>query len=478
MICKIMGFLLLIETVMLVVCAGISLFYQEEDLKDFIFTAALTALCGGLLFYFGKDAERSIKRRDGYLIVTAAWIIFSLFGMLPFYLNDYIPTVTNAFFETMSGFTTTGASILDNIESLPHGLLFWRSLTQWIGGLGIVFFTIAILPIFGTGGIQVFSAESANPTYDKTHPRIGITARWVWSIYLGITLLQIGLLYLGDMNLFDSICHSLTTTGTGGYSTKQASIAYYNSPYIEYIITLFMALSGVNFTLLIFFLKGRLKKIGENVELRWYITSMVCFTALITAILLYSSNLGLEESFRKAIFQVVSLHTSTGFATADYMTWVPVTWGLICLIMLSGACAGSTSGGIKCIRLVILSRIARNELKRLIHPNAVIPVRINNHVIPQTVKATVFSFAFFFVFIGLIGWLFFLAMGVGFMESAGIVISSMSNMGPGLGLFGPAYSWNSLPDMGKWLACLLMLIGRLEIFTILLLFTKGFWKKN
>ena len=479
MICKIMGSLFFIEAGFLILCALLAIYYKEADLTAFLSSAAITAGAGIVFSLFGKNAERKISRRDGYVVVSLAWIFFSLFGMLPFYLSGHIPSITDAFFETMSGFTTTGASILDNIESLPHGLLFWRSMTQWIGGLGIVFFTIAVLPIFGVGGVQLFAAEATGPTHDKVHPRIGVTAKWIWSIYLGLTITEVFLLLLGGMNLFDSVCHSLTTTATGGYSTKQNSIAAFHSPYIEYVITLFMFLSGINFTLLfLFFLKGKFKRLIENTEFHWYLGTAGCFTLFTTITLVITSPMGVEESFRKAIFQVVSLQTTTGFISADYMTWVPVLWTLMCIIMFFGACAGSTSGGIKCIRIAIMSRVSRNEFKRIIHPNAVLPVRINRQVISSTTKSAILAFTFLYIAIVFIGWLLLMILGVGFEEAYSVVISSLGNVGPGIGKCGPSYSWSGLPDMAKWISALLMLIGRLELFTVLLLFTPGFWKKH
>jgi len=479
MICKIMGSLFFIEAGFLILCALLAIYYKETDLTAFLSSAAITAGAGIVFSIFGKNAERKISRRDGYVVVSLAWIFFSLFGMLPFYLSGYIPSITDAFFETMSGFTTTGASILDNIESLPHGLLFWRSMTQWIGGLGIVFFTIAVLPIFGVGGVQLFAAEATGPTHDKVHPRIGVTAKWIWSIYLGLTIAEVFLLLLGGMDVFDSVCHSLTTTATGGYSTKQNSIAAFHSPYIEYVITLFMFLSGINFTLLfLFFLKGKFKRLIENTEFHWYLGTAGCFTLFTTVTLVLTSPMGIEESFRKAIFQVVSLQTTTGFISADYMTWVPVLWTLMCIIMLFGACAGSTSGGIKCIRIAIMSRVSRNEFKRIIHPNAVLPVRINRQVISSTTKSAILAFTFLYIAIVFIGWLLLMILGVGFEEAYSVVISSLGNVGPGIGKCGPSYSWSGLPDMAKWISALLMLIGRLELFTVLLLFTPGFWKKH
>lgn len=477
-IIRIIGVLLLLETVMFFACSGVSYYYGEGDMLDFWKAGGITAGVGLLLAAIGKGGDKQLTRRDGYVLVSLAWVAFSLFGMLPFYIGGYIPNVTDAFFETMSGFSSTGATILNNIESLPHGILFWRSMTQWIGGLGIIMFTIAILPIFGVSGLQVFAAEASGPTHDKVHPRIGITAKWIWSIYAGITGILVVLLMLGGMNWFDSVCHAFATTGTGGFSTKQASVAYYNSPYIEYVISAFMFISGINFTLLLLFVNRKFKKFIGNAELKWYFGSVVFFTVLIAVILHYTSTMGVEESFRKSLFQVISLHTSTGFATDDYMTWTPVLWGLLTIIMLMGACAGSTTGGLKCIRMVILTKVSRNEFKHILHPNAILPVRVNKQVISPYIVSTVLAFCFLYIVIITISVLLMMAMGVGFEESIGCVVSSIGNMGPGLGETGPAYSWSALPAMAKWLLAFLMLLGRLELFTVLLLFTPDFWKRN
>lgn len=477
-IIRIIGILLLLETVMFLVCSSVSFYYRESDMLDFWKAGGITAGIGLLLAALGKGGERQLTRRDGYVLVSFAWVAFSLFGMLPFYIGGYIPDIADAFFETMSGFSSTGATILDDIESLPHGILFWRSMTQWIGGLGIIMFTIAVLPIFGVSGLQVFAAEASGPTHDKVHPRIGITAKWIWSIYTGITTLLVCLLMLGGMDWFDSICHAFATTGTGGFSTKQASVAYYNSPYIEYVISIFMFISGINFTLVLLFVNRKFKKFISNAELKFYFSSVVFFTAVIAIALYYTSPMGMEESFRKSLFQVISLHTSTGFATDDYMQWPPVLWGLLTIIMLMGACAGSTTGGLKCIRMVILTKVSRNEFKHILHPNAILPVRINKQVISSSIVSTVLAFCFIYITIIVISTLLMMAMGVGAEESIGCVISSIGNMGPGLGETGPAYSWNALPDAAKWLLSLLMLLGRLELFTVLLLFTPDFWKRN
>ena len=328
-------------------------------------------------------------------------------------------------------------------------------------------------------GQEAPAPDATGPTHDKVHPRIGVTAKWIWTIYLGLTITEIILLVAGGMNFFDSVCHSLTTTATGGYSTKQNSIAAFNSPYIEYIITLFMFLAGINFTLLyLLFLKGNFKRLFQNTELHWYLGTVGFFTLFTTVTLIFTSPFSIEESFRKAIFQVVSLQTTTGFISADYMTWVPVLWTLMCIIMLFGACAGSTTGGIKCIRIAIMSRVSKNEFKHIIHPNAILPVRINRQVISSTTKSAVLAFIFLYMAIIFIGWLVLMLFGVGFEEAYSVVISSLGNVGPGIGKCGPSYSWNGLPDAAKWISAILMLIGRLELFTVLLLFMPSFWKKH
>ncbi|MBQ8674447.1 MAG: TrkH family potassium uptake protein [Bacteroides sp.] len=478
MIYRVIGYLLLVESVLLAICAGVSLFYGEDDLPAFLYSIGATTGVGFLLAFLGRKAERQLTRRDGYLIVSLTWLVFSLFGMLPFLLSGYVPNVTNAFFEAMSGVSSTGATILDNVEALPHGLLFWRSMTQWIGGLGIILFTIAVLPIFGVNGVQIFAAEASGPTHDKIHPRIGITARWIWALYTALTLIATLLLTAGGMGWFDSICHAFAATGTGGFSTKTASIAYYNSPYIEYVLSAFMFLSGINFTLILLFAMGKFKKSLLDAELKFYCGCVLIATLFIAVILYAQTSTDLETAFRTSLFQVISIQTSTGFATSDYMTWPAVAWGVMPVLMLIGACAGSTSGGMKCIRMVILMRITKNEFKRLLHPNAVLPVRINRQVVAPTLQSTVLAFCFLFVIIVFVSTLILLALGIPFMESVGVVVSSIGNTGPGLGTFGPSYSFNALPDLAKWISSLLMLLGRLELFTVLLLFTPDFWKRN
>ena len=479
MISKIMGFLLFIEAGFLSLCIALSVFYEEPDLPAFILSTLLTIAVGIPLSYAGKDAERKLSRKDGYVVVTFAWIIFSIFGMLPYYISGYIPNLTNAFFETMSGFSTTGASILDDIESLPHALLFWRSMTQWIGGMGIVIFTIAVLPIFGVGGIQLFAAEATGPKFDKITPRIDVTAKWIWAIYIVLTITETLLLMLGGLSLFDSVCHAMSTTATGGFSTKQDSIAAFHSPYVEYVITIFMFLSGINFSLLyLLFLKGSIKRLLGDSEVRWYVKTVLTFTIIITIGLLISSPMGLEEAFRKSSFLVVSLQTTCGYVTDDYMLWAPPLWMLTTIITYCGACAGSTSGGTKCIRAVIVARIAKNEFMHILHPNAVLPVKVNGTSVSSTTQNTVLAFFVVFVLLVFLGWFVMMIIGLDFDDAYSVVISSLANVGPGIGMCGPSFSWNALPDAAKWLSIVYMLIGRLELFTVLLLLNPTFWKKR
>ncbi len=474
-----LGILLFIQGGFLLLCAAISFYYKEDDSIAFLCSIGATLSVAVLFYYRGRGAKRSINRRDGYVIVASAWIISSVIGMLPYLISGYIEGVSDAFFEAISGFTSTGATIVDRIESFPHGLLFWRSMTQWIGGLGIVFFTIAVLPMIGTGGVKLFAAEATGPTHDKVHPRIGVTAKWIWMIYIGLTLSQAVLLYFSGMGIFDSACHALTTCSTGGFSTKQTSIAYFHSPRIEYITVVFMLLSGVNYTLLYTtLLKFRIKKLCRNTEFRWYISIAVLATLLIAAGLFLTTGGNMEESFRKALFQVVSIQTSTGFMSADYMLWTPSLWMIISLLMIIGSCAGSTSGGIKCIRIAIMSKVAHNEFRRIIHPNAVFPVRVNKQVLPDGTKTIVLAFIFTYLVVMFVSWLVLMMVGMNFTEAYGAVVSCLGNTGPALGSCGPAYSFSAIPAVAKWICSFLMLAGRLELFTILILLMPSFWKKR
>ena len=357
-------------------------------------------------------------------------------------------------------------------------MLFWRSLTQWIGGMGIVFFTIAVLPIFGIGNQTLFSAEATGVMHDKIHPKISVMAKQLWSVYLILTVTETVLLLLGGMNLFDAVCHSFSTTSTGGYSTKQVSVAYWNSPFIEYVIAVFMVLSGVSYSLYFMCLKGRFKNLLKDDEIKWFFTSVGVITLLITVSLVYHNHYGVEEAFRKAFFQVASVHTSTGFATDDYNLWAPYTWLFIIYAMLMGGCTGSTVGGIKGIRFVIVMRNIKNEFSRLIHPRAVLPVKANGQAPSSALISTVSTFILLYFTCLFIGWFVLMVMGIDMVEAFGLSVSGLGNVGPALGAFGPEYSWDALPDAAKWFLSFLMLIGRLEIFGVLVMLAPSFWHKR
>ena len=472
-----LGLLLLIEGIFMWLCIPVSMLYHDHELVPLGVSGLVTIVFGGTTWLVNRKAGKSLSNRDGFLIVSIGWLLFSLFGSLPFILSGEIPSFTNAFFETISGFTTTGASILDEIEVLPHGLLFWRSLTQWLGGMGIIVMSLAILPLLGVGGMQLFVAEVPGPVPDKLHPRIKETAKRLWAIYIIFTFTETILLWIGKMSLFDAVCHSFTTMATGGYSTKTASLAYWDSPYIHYVIVVFMFLAGTNFTLSYFALHLRFDKVWKNEEFRYFAGFILGFTILLTLILSFTEIQTGEESFRHALFQVVSIITTTGFVTYNYLSWIPLVGIILFMLMFFGGSAGSTGGGIKILRIVLLLKNSGMELKRLIHPNAVIPVRLNKNAVSPDILNNVFAFISFYIITLIIGVIVMAAMGYDLGTSFGSVAATLGNIGPGIGLVGPMENYAHIPVFGKWFLSFLMLIGRLELFTVLILFSPGFWKK-
>lgn len=480
LIYKILGQLLFMEAVWMLISLGISLYYGEDDTFSFMVSFFTTIGAGLLLRGWGREAENSLSRRDAYLVVSLTWVVFSLFGTLPFFVGGYLPSFTDAYFETMSGFTTTGASIIDDVESLPHGILFWRSLTQWIGGLGIVFFTIALLPSLVGGSVRVFSAEATGPIRTKLHPRLSTTAKWIWSIYLLLTLSCVGSYFLGGMSLFDSVNYAMSTTATGGFSTHNESMAYFNSPGLEYICTLFTFLSGINFSLLyaaIF--KLRIKDLFRNSEFKLYIILVLAFTLFMMIQLIEANQYSIEQSFRYGIFHVVNMITTTSFFSDDLSMWPHVSWVIFVLCMFLGACSGSTSGGFKNVRCVMLLSIVRNEFRHILHPNAMFPVKVNGVNVPTQNRVTLLAFLVIYLILCVIISFVMIAIGVDTINAVNITLGCMGNVGPTLdSMFGPAMSWSDLPDLAKWFCSLMMLIGRLEIFTVLVIFTPDFWKGN
>ncbi|MDO9153106.1 MAG: TrkH family potassium uptake protein [Paludibacter sp.] len=478
---RMIGSLILVESVVLLLVSLVPLIYGENDAGYFLISSGISTLLAALFLLIGRNPSPTIGKREGSVIVTFTWIVFSLIGLLPFWMSGSIPSFTNAYFETISGFTTTGASILNNIEELSHGMLFWRSMTHWIGGLGIIVISLAILPVFSVSGTQLFAAESSGPTKDKIHPKISETAKRLFLIYVILTTAETILLRLGGMNWFDSVCHSFATIATGGFSTKQSSIAYWDSPYIQYIFILFMILSGINFSLYYFGFKNKLKKIKENEELRYFLIILFIFAFIVSLSLIDFSKIQsfqtLESAWRDALFTVTSLMTTTGFSTADYMLWKPLTWVILLMVMLTGASAGSTSGGIKMIRIVISAKACYYEFRRLIHPNAVIPVRYNHYLVQTDVLTRVLAFVVLYLVVAGFGIMVLAMSGMGFIESIGGTITCLGGVGPGFGGVGPAGNYSEIPEFSKWFLSLMMLAGRLELYTVFLLFTPAFWKK-
>ena len=478
---KIIGSLLFLLGFMLAICVGVSVYYNEDDLLSFLIATILTISAGFIFKYLGRNANNNLSRRDSYFLVTSAWIIFSIFGMLPFLVGGFIPNVTDAFFETMSGFTTTGATILSNVESLPHGILYWRTQTQWIGGLGIVFFTIAILPsMVGSGSVKVFSAEATGPMRSKMHPRLSTMAKWIWTIYLGLTIACILSFYLCGMDWFDSINYAMTTTATGGFSTHNDSTAHFDSPSIDYVCILYQFLAGINFAMLYMAIfKLRVVALFKSSEFKLYIFLITITTLFISYLLMSRNGYGMEHAFRSALFQVVSFMTTTGLFNDDVSHWPHITWVILGCLMFIGACSGSTTGGFKCIRGVMIFKVLRNEFRKILHPNAVLPVKINGQAISQQRLSTLLAFFAIFSIMVLISATIMIVSGIDHTNAIAIALSLISNVGLSLEYeVGPSMSWSEMPEYIKWTCSFLMLVGRLEIMSVLVLFTRAFWKEN
>ena len=481
MVFRTMGALLLIEAVFMTMALFVSLWYGEADSGVFLLSTIITLLAGVIGLLVGRRAESRMGEREGYVIVAMVWVVFSAFGLLPYYLSGQVPSLTDAWFESMSGFTTTGATIIPDLEVITHGLLFWRSLTQWIGGMGIIVLSIAILPIFGLNGMQLYAAEVSGLTYEKVSPRIADTAKMMWSIYILLTVTEVVALWLCGMDMFDAVCHSFSTIATGGFSTHNNSLEYYDSAAIHYTVTFFMFISGINFVMLIYLLRGKTRYFFKDEELRWYSVAVAMFAVLLTVGLYVArpgwSGVEMERAFRDSIFTVISSMTSTGYTISDYMYWPVVAWVVIFFLMLTGACAGSTAGGIKWVRLAIIMKNGVAEFQRRIHPNAIIPVKLNEKAVPQQTINNIMAFLIFYVFIIVVTVVIFCATGVDFDEAIGSAVSAIGNVGISIGQFGPAGTYAEFPVVAKWVMSFVMLIGRLEIFTVLLLFTRALWRK-
>ena len=455
---------------------GWALYYKEYDASAFVITILLTAVIGFLTWKL-TPSKMEIGIRDGFAIVTLGWITVAFWGTLPAFISGAIPSFTDAYFESMSGFTTTGASILTNIETLPHGILFQRSLSHWLGGMGIILLSLAILPMLGIGGMQLFKAEVPGPVTDKLTPRIKQTAEILWGVYLLLTVLETGLLMLGGMNFFESLCHTFGTMATGGFSTRNASIGAYDSPFIQWVIIVFMVLAGCNFALHFRTLRGDFKSYYKDSEFRFYLAMIVIS---VSVLLIFNSsglfNSGGEE-LRHTSFQVVSIMTTTGYGTHDYENWVPSAHLLLLTLMFVGGMAGSTGGGMKTMRIFILFKQARMELRQIIHPRGIFPVRLGKRVISDEVVRNIFGFFLLYVLLFVIGALAMTFLGLDILTSIGASAACLNNIGPGLGDVGPTDNYSCIPLLGKWILTGLMLIGRLEVYTVIVLISRSFWRK-
>lgn len=469
----------------------ISAVYKDGFTSKLILSGIIVVLFGVITMLVTKNHRKEMNKREGYIVVTLGWIIMALSGTIPYVMTGVIPSFTSAFFETMSGYTTTGATILNDIEIVPKGVLFWRSTTHWIGGMGIIVLAIAILPLLGIGGMQLFAAEAPGPSADKLHPRITDTAKRLWLIYFGYTVAETILLKVAGMSFFDAINHSMATLSTGGFSTKNASLAYWNhKPIIQYIIILFMFLAGTNFVLSYFAFKGKVQKIIRDEEFKMYFKFIALFTIIAAVVIYFRADLSLstidhpmvwgraESSIRHALFQVLTVVTTTGFITADYTLWTPFLLVMFFGLMFLGGSAGSTSGGVKIMRHLILIKNGFLEFKRALHPSAVLPVRYNSKLISGDIVFNILGFFILYMLSFIIGAVVFSMFQLDFESSIGLSASSLGNIGPALGNFGPVNNYSALPPLAQWWSSFLMLIGRLELFTVLILFSPFFWRNR
>ncbi|SNR72032.1 trk system potassium uptake protein TrkH [Maribacter sedimenticola] len=486
-----MGLLLLCNGGFMLLAAVISGFYKDGATLSITLASITTMFVGVFAMYYTRGHKKEVKQKEGYIIVTFGWIVMSISGMLPYLFSGAIPDITNAFFETVSGYTTTGASIMDDIEAMPEGILFWRSLTHWIGGMGIIVLAIAILPLLGIGGMQLFSAEAPGPSGDKLHPRITDTAKRLWLIYFGYTIAETILLQVAGMSFFDAINHAMATLSTGGFSTKNASLAHWNDqPLIQYIVIFFMFLAGSNFVLSYFAFKGRFQKVFKDEEFRYYAGFVLVFTLIVAVVIYYKANItdmtpgypmvlgNAESAFRHALFQIVSVITTTGFVSADFTQWTPFLTVFFFGLFFLGGSAGSTAGGIKVMRHLLIIKNGVLEFKRTLHTNAIIPVRYNNKTVKEKIVYNIIGFFVLYMLLFIIGALVLGFIGLDFESAIGGSASSLGNVGPALGSLNPVSNFNGLPVLAKWWCGFLMLAGRLELFTVLILLTPYFWKNT
>jgi trk system potassium uptake protein TrkH len=477
LISHIIGSILIIVGIFMLAPLLMSLSLGGPDLDAFLLSEIIVLSIGALMYFPTMKHRRSVLRhRDVFLVVTLTWVVISLLACLPYMFSGSIKDLAGAYFEAMAGFTTTGASVITEIESLPTGILFWRSLTQWMGGMGIILFALAVLPFIGSGGMQLFKAEVPEITVDRLKPRIIDTAKALWYIYAALTVAAVILYKVGGMSLFDAVCHSFTTLATGGFSTKNTSVAYFQSPFIDGVCTLFMFLAGVNYSLYFYGFRGDLKRFWQSSEFRFYV-GVTAFAIVLMTIHNFDVYSSVQQSLRYSAFQSVSIMTTTGYATADYELWGPFSQMLLIVLMFFGGMIGSTGGGMKQVRVLLMLKQGYRELYQLIHPRAITSLKLDGKPVTKEVLGSIWGFLFLFLFLCVVATLALNAMGVDMITASSAVVSAMSNVGPALGNVGPAENYAVLPAAGKWVLSFCMLAGRLEMFTVIILFIPGFWKK-
>lgn len=487
-----LGLTAILNGVFMFITVPFSMYHNEEAQFGILNAGIITVFLGLILYFFNKPKSTNIQKKEGYLIVTLGWLVLSITGMLPYLFTGAIPNITNAFFETLSGYSTTGSSILTDIESLPKGILFWRSATHWIGGMGIIVLTIAILPLLGIGGMQLFMAEAPGPSTDKLHPRISDTAKRLWLIYVSLTLTEFLLLKVAGMTWFDAINHAMATMSTGGFSTKNASLAHYNGmPMVQYIVIAFMFIAGTNFVLSYFALKGKVKRIFQSEEFKYYFFGILILSSLVAVLIIFFQDPNLsttidhpmvygktESAIRHALFSVISVVTTTGFVSADFTMWSFFATGIFFALFFVGGSAGSTSGGVKIVRHIVMLKNSFLEFKKALHPNAIVPVRYDGKTVSQTIVFNIISFFIIYMCIFVVSSTILTFFGLDFISALGAAASSLGNIGPAIGSVSPVDNYAHLSTGAKWFCSFLMLIGRLELFTVLILFSPFFWRKN
>lgn len=477
---RVLGWLLIMEALFMVGPLVVGVVYEEwAAMEAMLYSALITAGCGALMTFGLKPKSMDMHKREGILLTPVVWIFFSAFGMLPFFFTHSIGDVASAFMETMSGFTTTGLTVIADVEVLPKAILFWRSVMHWVGGMGIILFSLAVLPMLNhAGGMQLFNAEVTGITHDKLRPRISSTAKSLWMVYISLTGMSCAMLWAGPMDFFDALCHSMSALSTGGFSTKNASIAWWDSTYVNIVIVVFMFLGGVNFALIYHGARGNIKALTSNATFRWYIGTVVVAVSMCVAYIMLTGidNRGIERVTLDALFTCVSAMTTTGFIVVDFEQWGQFVIMVLCIIMFFGSCAGSTSGGAKIDRMELMAKNIKNELYRVLHPNSVVNVRINHKVVPQEIVTKAVVFLGIYVCITAIGTLALAALDYPLQDAFFSAISALSNVGLGVGdATGGCYA--SYSEAAKWIMSLLMLLGRLELFTVLVVFTSHFWVK-